>query len=145
MYFHVTFRTRTKTEKLIEYIGDAGIDILDDLREAVPFIKGIPVENIDIDTSCPITRYKTTVSLSEAKARASEHFGGRTGINVTVPALFLSRFVEWETKKRYNTKEFTRFIKTKHITGVTCEQRLDEDKLYQAWKEKGYPLEWKLE
>jgi len=144
MYFYVTFRTKTKEEKLIEYIGDAGIDILDDLREAVPFIKSIPVENIDIDTSCPITRYKTTIALSETKARESKHFGGRTGLEVVVPSLFLSRFVDWETKKEHSTKEYVRFIKTRRVIGVRCSQRLDEDKLYQVWKEKGYPLDWQL-
>ena len=148
MKFNVIFRTRSNKEKLIEYIGAAGMDILDALKDAVPFLKEIPTEDIKVDTECPIGSYYTQVSLSEKEARTSKHFGARTKIEVIVPPLFLSRFVEWATRKKYSRHDKKKlfFFNTvsKRLDVVFCAQRLDTKRLIAAWSAEGFPLEWKI-
>ena len=108
-----------------------GLDFVDRVRMELQL--NIPIERIS-GYICSRS-YDPEITITEEQARDSGHFRNSASVQVTVPNEFINQFVtvELRTSKNGDTGEVT------HVRGGL---KLQEDKLFEAWREAGYPLEW---
>jgi len=150
MDFKVVFRT--KSGKLLESLGKPGLDILDLIRSEKEEYANVSAENINFDGSCPIHGDEVTVRLTEAQARISEYFKGKTTIVVTVPEESFYMFVDLSVQE-YWASEYFPLIKlfgtglfgknrNTHINLLSVEYKFDKETLISSWIKAGCPIEW---
>lgn len=160
MQFSVTFKTTSNgnvdnPQPLIEKLGDAGIDILDDLRQSDPDIASLACKDIKAHVNCPINGASQNFSLSEYTARRSNLFGGKTQVDVEVPPFSFGRFLKLKVKKYYTSVQvapplkilFMEFGSGKHerrVESVESSYELDSDEVIKQWEAAGFPLKWDL-
>ncbi len=153
MDFLVLFTTNDKHKALVEKLGQPGIDLIDIIREDHPALADININNMHVDTSCPINGHEREFYLDEEIVRDSKLFTGKTYVEVLVPVSFLSEFIYFRTKYTYIDYVLTKGLKICGITFTenTYEERIagsnssytyDSKIIIAAWKKAGYPLKW---
>ena len=147
MKFYIVFKTEDKEKHLAKYIGKPGLNMLDILREIFPILNKVKVDEIDVNSRCPLSTFSKNILISEEEARICGHFRDNTEVTVTVPEFALSKFIKWHLEQVYHTevkKHFFIFIKEIKIPYRSyCTQKLDVRALFLAWQEAGFPLKWK--
>lgn len=145
MEFSVQFSSPDRTH-IIQHIGGVGLDMLDILKELFPALEKIDLKQIRVDSECPIRRNVCDLALSEDEARAAGHFKGKSHIKVNVPEAFFTQFVDWNYEERYDTPDnfMKKFYKGK-LKHVYLKQVVGYKKIFQAWHEAGFPMEWETE
>lgn len=134
MIFEVDFKYKPLSEYPINIPSrHVGLNYLDRAREETG-VKDLCAEKVAGEVSC----YRRCVSMgiSEEIARTSGHFLECGSIEVTCKGGHLNLFVsDVMVVKNDDT--------TGEIKSVSSEHQLDEQAVLDAWREAGYPLEWK--
>lgn len=149
MEFGVVFKTR-KGEPLVEKLGTPGLDILDIVISENPEIANLKIENIRINTSCPINGDQKYIEVPVVTARKSGHFAGKTQISVNVSAGFMSQFVTFDTRIGYHEYNNRNWIvrcvmqggpfKKNVPVSSSSDYKFDKEALLAHWAAKGYPM-----
>ena len=156
MHFSVTFEA---PEHILGDIGRPGIDLLDLIREQHPEARNLPAKDIGILLDCTLTgnraiRSDYTIYITEEEARQTGLFSGCDNVKVLIPEGFLSTFIKTTCQQRYKNKKYTPELKILGITlikeelileepYVNVKFNIDEQSIFEAWKEAGYPLDWR--
>lgn len=140
MEFRVMFKS-SKGEQLVDrYFGGAGLDVLDDIKSDRRY-KHLKPSEIDVYSSCPISSSYHAVELTEDQAREAGHFCGKTVVQVETHKMF-NEFIEYNIREVYHVGKFLKVFFNKPAN-VSVSYIVNDGAIYEAWKEAGFPLEWK--
>lgn len=146
---------RQNGKDIVEYIGEAGLDMVDLVREEKPEISHLPIDELYFNLSCPVNKDKVTIDIDEDFARKTNLFKGRTKVAVDVKN-FLTKYIELDIEVRYDVvRKYKRkffgllpssdydVIKT-GIRNASISYKFNYNQLLNDWYEAGCPLVWNL-
>ena len=149
MDFTVEFKSEDN-RKLIDKIGEAGIDVLDDIRNEDERYYELDASDIYFRNGCSISGNSLNIDLTEKQARESGKFNGKTSIRVDIYPGYgsLTKYQQFEISENYNTYEVPFLVifkkEKRYLKSITAEYKIDYDTLYDDWKAAGFPLNWKM-
>jgi hypothetical protein len=154
----MTVLNKKSNPPLIEKLGSAGIDLLDDIYAHHPPLRNVSIGEIDIDTSCPLNGHEKFFTIPLDVARKSHLFDGSLLREVRVPGSYLSRFIKFDTRFKYDNREsdedrglIGKLFTMLHILdpaegpvlyGAASSYIFDTKALLAAWEADGFPLRW---
>lgn len=135
MEFKVRFQTMVRLAHYVAFCRDyrPGIKRLDEVRQltGVTYLNPALVSNY----AEGLAEGEHYLTLTEDQARKAGHFDDQGLVKVIVPAEALNRFI----KVDYRIK---RDPTTGEVIEVRARHKVDDEALYNAWAEAGFPLEW---
>ncbi len=150
MEFTVTFMS-SDNEPLMETLGKAGIDLLDDVLASNTEFSEEDYLNINIKDECPIHGRVHKENIPLSTARKSELFGGKVDVTVLVSSSFFSKFVELDIEKftmttyinkRYKLLNWLRTPSTEYKDILNVRYVFNSQALLEDWEKAGFPLNW---
>lgn len=149
MELRLTFITPAKEQKVALTQGEPGLDLLEDIRANLPFLKKISMRQMKV--TCPIFRHYYTLSgIDEALAAPWPTFRGKQNAVVFIPEGFLGQYIKFDHKIVHNSdyvlwvsKLWTKTTKKLfHDNYVNITSSFNVPQLLADWEKAGCPTYW---